>query len=108
MLSLIISIVWVCFSILNLGVKATLMMATKRDVERIGVSLQTIKDHYEGAKLGNKIFWVVSAFGILIVLAAYALGIIKAWVVVVEAVVFVLCIIMNILLLGYLRKKVSQ
>ena len=108
MLSLIISVIWVCLSTLSLGLKAVLMMATKKDVERASTSIQSVKDHYEGAKLGNKLFWVTSIIGLLITLACFMLGIIKVWVLIVDAVVFVLCVIMNILFLGYLRKKANQ
>lgn len=108
MLSLIISVIWVCLSILSLGVKSIFMMATKSDVERASTSIQSIKDHYKGAQLGNKIFWVSSTIGLLITLACFMLGFIKVWVLIVDCVVFVLCVIMNIVLLGYLRKKSNQ
>ena len=108
MLSLGISIMWVCLSTLTLGVKAVFMLATKKDVERVGATMQHIRDHYHAFRMGNKIMWPLGLFGLLIAWACVMLGIIKVWVFIIDAVLFVVCVILNIVFLGYLRKKAKQ
>lgn len=108
MLSLIISIIWVCLTTLTMGLKSMLLLVTKKDVERASTTITEVKAHYEAFQKGHHVFLILSFFGLLITFTCFALGVIKIWVLWVDCIAFVIGLILNVVMLGYLKKKSNQ
>jgi hypothetical protein len=108
MLSLIISSIWVCFTTLTMVLKSVFMLASKKDLERASTSISDLKAHHNAFKLGNRYFLVFSFVGLLITFTCFTLGVIKIWVLWVDCIAFVIGLIMNILFLGYLKKRINK
>ena len=108
MFTMIVSVLWVISSTISLAFKAFLMNCTKQDINKAENQVERARQQLEGARLGNKIFFFGSIFGFAVLALAYFIGLIKIWVVIVDCVIFVIGLIMNILFLGYLKKRASK
>ena len=108
MLSLVISSIWVCLTTLTMVLKSVLMLVTKKEVERASITVSDLQAHYNAFKVGNEVYLVLSFVGLLITFTCFALGIIKIWVLWVDCIAFVIGLIMNIVFLGYLKKKANK
>lgn len=108
MFTMIVSVLWVISSILTLGLKALFMHCTKQDIDKAEDQLVRACQQLEAARLGHKIFFFGSVLGFALLAFAYFVGLIKVWVVVVDCVIFVIGLVMNVLFLGYLKKRASK
>lgn len=102
MFSMFLSIFWVCCTVCTLTVKAFFMRLTLAEVKKAQIDTT---EHLRNARAGNKWMFVSSIVGFVILLSLYALGVLKVWVVIIEAVAFVLCVILNIVFIKKLRKQ---